>query len=112
MPPGETRKYGISGAALAHEAGVRIVPVAHNTGDLWKKRSFVKRPGTVRFVIGPPVDATAQPPKETNRIVQAWVEDTMMDISRVYRDRYPDGLPPIVDGRYRQDDAGRETAAG
>ena len=27
MPPGETRKYGISGAALAEAAGASIVPV-------------------------------------------------------------------------------------
>lgn len=112
MPPGETRKYGISGAALAREAGVRIVPVAHNTGDFWKKRSFVKKPGTVHFVIGPPVDASAQPPKETNRIVQQWVENEMLKISRVYREKYPDGLPPLVDGRYPQGGAACDTQTG
>ncbi len=110
MPPGETRKYGISGAALAHEAGVKVVPVAHNTADFWQKRSFVKRPGTVRFVIGPPVDASMQPPKETNRIVQRWVENKMMEISRVYQETHPQGLPPLVDGAYPpQSDAGRSS---
>lgn len=85
MPPGETRKYGVSGAALAQSAGVRIVPVAHNAGDLWQRRSFLKRPGTVRFVIGPPIDASAQAPKETNAIVQAWIEDKMREISIHYQ---------------------------
>ncbi|MEE4161184.1 MAG: lysophospholipid acyltransferase family protein [Woeseiaceae bacterium] len=85
MPPGATRKYGVSGAALAQSAGVRIVPVAHNAGDLWQRRSFLKRPGTVRFVIGPPIDASAQAPKETNAIVQAWIEDKMREISVHYR---------------------------
>lgn len=112
MPPGETRKYGISGAALAKEAGARIVPVAHNTGDLWRKHSFVKKPGTVRFVIGPPVDATAQSPKETNRIVQRWVENKMMDISIVYQEMYPHGRPPLVDGRYQREDGAGDTAGG
>lgn len=87
MPPGETRKYGISGAALAEAAGAKIVPVAHNAGDLWRRRGFTKRPGTVRFVIGPPIDASAQPPKETNLLVQDWVERTMNEISTVYRDK-------------------------
>lgn len=87
MPPGETRKYGVSGAALAAEAGVKIVPVAHNAGDLWRRRGFTKRPGTVRFVIGPPVDASTQTPKETNLIVQNWIETTMGEISQVYRDK-------------------------
>ena len=85
MAPGETRRYGISGAALARDAQVPIVPVAHNAGDLWTRRSFFKHPGTVRFCIGPPVDATAQDPKETNLIVQEWVEGKMREISRAYK---------------------------
>ena len=87
MPPGETRKYGISGAALAEAAGARIVPVAHNAGDLWQRRGFIKRPGTVRFVIGPPIDASTQTPKETNLLVQDWIEATMHEISAVYRQK-------------------------
>ena len=87
MPPGETRKYGISGAALAHDAGVQVVPVAHNAGDLWRRRGFTKRPGTVRFVIGPPVDASRQSPKETNLIVQDWIETKMGEISQVYSEK-------------------------
>lgn len=82
--PGETRKYGISGAALAEKAGVKIVPVAHNAGDLWRRREFTKRAGTVRFVIGPPIDATTQSPKETNAIVRDWIETKMREISTAY----------------------------
>jgi 1-acyl-sn-glycerol-3-phosphate acyltransferase len=85
MAPGQTRKYGISGAALAREARVPIVPVAHNAGDLWQRRSFVKRPGTVRFVIGPPVDPTVREPRDTNLLVQDWIETTMREISTVYQ---------------------------
>jgi len=87
MPPGETRKYGISGAALAREADVPIVPVAHNAGDIWSRRSFTKRPGTVRFVIGPPIDASTQSPKETNLLVQEWIEGKMLEISSVYQQK-------------------------
>ncbi len=97
MPPGETRKYGVSGAALAQAAGVRIVPVAHNAGDLWLRRGFTKRPGTARFVIGPPIDATTQPPKETNLIVQAWIEGTMQDISTHYRSKGSEAGEPTTD---------------
>ena len=85
--PGETRKYGISGAALAKDAGAPIVPVAHNAGDFWRRREFTKRPGTVRFCIGPPIDATTQSPKETNRIVQEWIESKMHEISSAYQSR-------------------------
>jgi 1-acyl-sn-glycerol-3-phosphate acyltransferase len=87
VPRGETRKYGISGAALAQAAGVPIVPVAQNAGDVWRRHEFFSmRPGTVRFVIGPPIDASAQSPKETNMIVQEWIEGKMREISSGYRD--------------------------
>ena len=84
VAPGTTKKYGISGAALAEETGVPIVPVAHNAGDLWPRRSLLKRPGLIRFCIGPPIDATTQSPKETNLIVQEWIEGKMAEISDGY----------------------------
>ena len=88
MPPGETRKYGSSGAALAREAGVKILPVAHNAGDLWQRRSFTKRPGTIKVRIGPLIDPAGLPPKETNLIVQEWIETQMHEISPAYKDKY------------------------
>lgn len=84
MPPGETRRYGISGAALAAEVGCPVVPVAHNAGDFWPRRGFLKRPGTVRFCIGPPIDPTLQEPEQTNAIAQAWIEERMVEISSLY----------------------------
>jgi len=86
MPPGETRRYGVSGAALAEAVGCKVVPIAHNAGDFWPKRTLRKYPGKIRFCIGPPIDARQQPPKETNRIAQAWIETKMAEISCLYRD--------------------------
>ncbi len=85
MPAGETRRYGTSGAALAKAADVKIVPVAHNAGDFWPRRGFMKQAGTVRFVIGPPIDAQGRPPQETSLMVQDWVESTMHEISAAYQ---------------------------
>lgn len=87
MPPGETRRYGVSGAALAQEANVMIVPVAHNAGDLWPRLVFTKRPGTVRFCIGPPISAQGRTPKETNLVVQEWIENKMLEISTTYQEK-------------------------
>ena len=86
MPPGETRRYGVSGAALAREAGVRIVPVAHNAGDLWPRRGLRKKPGLIRFCIGPSIDPGDMSPKETNLVVQEWIENKMREISPGYGD--------------------------
>jgi 1-acyl-sn-glycerol-3-phosphate acyltransferase len=93
MPPGETRKYGISGAALAREANVKILPVAHNAGDVWGKLSMVRKSGVVRVRVGPLIDASELPPKETNLVVQKWIETQMHEISDSYKDKYSQPSP-------------------
>jgi len=40
----------------------------------------VKRPGRVRVVIGPPVEAAGRDPRTLNAEVQAWIEGTMRDL--------------------------------
>jgi 1-acyl-sn-glycerol-3-phosphate acyltransferase len=93
MPAGETRKYGISGAALAREANVKILPVAHNAGDFWGKLSRVRRTGVIRVRVGPPIDASVLPPKETNLVVQQWIETQMHEISIEYQKKYVQPAP-------------------
>ena len=85
MPPGETRRYGISGAAVAAETGCPVVPVAHNAGDFWPKRGLRKYPGKIRFCIGPPIDPAGRTPKEINRLAQEWIESKMQEISVLYQ---------------------------
>ena len=89
MPPGQTKKYGVSGAALARDVQCPIVPVAHNAGDFWPRRGLKKRPGLIRFCIGPPIDPADRPPRETNLIVQDWIESRMREISADYEARTP-----------------------
>jgi 1-acyl-sn-glycerol-3-phosphate acyltransferase len=85
MPPGETRRYGVSGAAVAAETGCPVVPVAHNAGDFWPKRGLRKYPGKIRFCIGPPIDPAGRTPKEINRLAQEWIESKMQEISVLYQ---------------------------
>jgi 1-acyl-sn-glycerol-3-phosphate acyltransferase len=74
MPPGQTRRYGISGALLATQVGCKVVPVAHNAGYFWPRRGLYKKPGTIRVVIGPPIEAAGRDPREVNAEAQAWIE--------------------------------------
>ena len=74
MPPGETRKYGVSGALLALETGKLIVPVAHDAGYYWPRRGLYKKPGTIRVVIGPPIQTSGRDPREINAEAQSWIE--------------------------------------
>lgn len=74
VAPGESRKYGISGALLASRAGCKIVPVAHDAGYYWPRRGWVKKPGVIRVRIGPPIDASGRDPRELNEEIRAWIE--------------------------------------
>jgi 1-acyl-sn-glycerol-3-phosphate acyltransferase len=80
VPAGETRRYGMSGALLAAAAGVPIVPVAHNAGDYWPRRGWLKRPGRIRVVIGPPIATAGVDPRALNEQTQRWIEATLNEI--------------------------------
>ena len=80
VAPGQTRKYGISGALLACETGAPIVPIAHNSGYFWRRRGLLKKPGTIRVVIGPPIDPAGLTPREVNDRAQQWIEAKIAEI--------------------------------
>ena len=67
---GDKRKYGVSGAMLAVAAQKFIVPLSHNAGEFWVRRGILKKPGTVRVVIGEPIDATGKEPRRLNEQVR------------------------------------------
>lgn len=77
---GETRRYGVGGALLAARAGCQVVPIAHDAGYYWPRRGLMKRPGVIRVVIGPPIDAAGQEPRAINEQAQRWIEHTLQDI--------------------------------
>lgn len=87
VPAGETKRYGVSGAALAKEVGCPIVPVAHNAGDFWPRRGLRKKPGLIRFCIGPPQYVGDRTAKEANLEVQTWIETKMAEISSAYQQK-------------------------
>lgn len=77
MAPGTRRRYGIGGAALAAASGYPVVPVAHNAGSFWPRRGFLKRPGTIRVVIGPVIDSHGRSAEEIRHQAEEWIENTM-----------------------------------
>ena len=77
VPAGETRRYGLSGALLAEAAGLPVIPVAHNAGDFWPRRSWLKRPGVIRVLIGPPIPTAGVDARVVNERTQRWIEDAV-----------------------------------
>lgn len=75
--PGEKGKYHIGGAWLAAKTETTVVPVAHNAGKYWRKNAFVKYPGTIQVVIGPPIETAGLKPDAVNKQVESWIESAM-----------------------------------
>lgn len=71
---GETRKFGVSGALLAIASGRSVVPLSHNAGTFWARRGFLKKPGTIRVVIGEPIESAGKNPRELNEEVKQAIE--------------------------------------
>jgi len=80
--PGQKVRYKIGGAMLAAESGSPVVPVAHNSGEFWPKKQFLKKPGTIRLVIGPPIQTRDRKPDAILAEAEDWIESTMDKISR------------------------------
>ena len=84
MAPGATRRYGLSGALLAIDTNRKLVPVAHNAGDFWPRHSLLKSRGTIKLVVGPPIETAGRDAQEVNDLAKAWIDQTMHEISASY----------------------------
>jgi 1-acyl-sn-glycerol-3-phosphate acyltransferase len=82
VAPGERRRYRLGGALLAERTGVPVVPVAHDSGHYWRRRGFLKHPGTIRLVIGPSIATEGRSAAEINRLAEDWIERTVETIRR------------------------------
>lgn len=82
MAPGEKGKYGGSGGLLAHKSGYEITPIAHNAGNFWPRRGFIKQPGIIQIQIGPPIKTDGHRASELNKLAEEWIESTMLTINK------------------------------
>ena len=71
---GETRRYGISGALLAKGVDKPVLPVAHNAGYFWGRRSLIKKPGKITFSVGSQISTKGLTISEINEQAQEWIE--------------------------------------
>jgi 1-acyl-sn-glycerol-3-phosphate acyltransferase len=84
---GETRKFGVSGAMLSIASGKSVVPLSHNAGTFWPRRGFLKRPGTIRVVIGKPIEPGGKNPRELNQEVKLAIEAGLARIAAANSNR-------------------------
>jgi len=83
VPVGERGKFSRSGAALAVNAGLPVLPIAHNAGMFWPKAGWGKRPGTIQVVIGQPMFADSESPRaiaELNQRAEDWIHAQVSEL--------------------------------
>lgn len=83
MPVGQIGKFSRGGAALAVNAGLPVLPIAHNAGVFWPKLGWAKKPGTIDVVIGPPMYAEGEGARaiaELNQRAFQWVAQAQLDL--------------------------------
>ncbi|MFV1983416.1 MAG: lysophospholipid acyltransferase family protein [Thiohalomonadales bacterium] len=64
------------GAILAKSSGFNIIPMAHNAGKYWPKKGFLKKPGTIKVVIGKKILTKSLSVDEIIKQTQNWIEST------------------------------------
>ena len=55
IPGKQVGKFARSAANLAIKNNVDLIPIYHDSGLYWKNKKFIKFPGTVKVIIGAPV---------------------------------------------------------
>ncbi|WP_353571383.1 lysophospholipid acyltransferase family protein [Candidatus Albibeggiatoa sp. nov. BB20] len=78
--PKQSGRYTPSGGLLAAEAGVPVVPVAHNAGSFWRRKDIVKRSGVIQIRIGSVIDTKGKTAKEITKQAEVWIEETMQTL--------------------------------
>lgn len=81
VAPGRKGRYKIGGAVLAERSGYPIIPVAHNAGEYWPRRSFIKYPGTIQVRIGAPISSNGKSAQEILQEASGWIESSMAEIT-------------------------------
>jgi 1-acyl-sn-glycerol-3-phosphate acyltransferase len=78
--PGIRGRYHPGGAWLALKTGARVLPVAHNAGHCWPRRSWLKYPGLVTVSVGPALEGAAATADELMLRAEEWIENEMHEL--------------------------------
>ncbi len=73
VPPGQTKPFKLGGAIVSQQTGYSVLPIAHNAGEYWPRHSWIKWPGTIRVVIGKPIDPGDRKPEQIIEEVGNWI---------------------------------------
>lgn len=73
--PGTLGKFNHGGSMLACQAGVPVIAIAHNGGDCWPARSWLRFPGTITVRISAPFSSADKNAKALTQQVENWIHE-------------------------------------
>lgn len=79
--PGHYRRFKTGGARLAIATNTPVIPIAMNSGDLWPRKSFLKKPGMITVSIGPALLPEGEDPNTLTAKAEGWISQEMKTIS-------------------------------
>lgn len=92
-PPKHLGRYARSGATLAIQANVPVLPIAHNSGHFFINKQLIKYPGTVQVHIGPLISSEEKTAEGLTDEVRAWTEKSLKSIEET------EHMSSTVDGK-------------
>ena len=79
--PMEQKPFKVGGAIVSEKTGYAVLPIAHNAGEFWPRHSWIKWPGTIRVVIGEPIEPEGKKSDQIIGEVKQWITTTCDEIS-------------------------------
>lgn len=76
-PRGSFKPYRKGGVRLAISTQTDILPVAQNSGAIWPRKTFLKKPGLITLSIGPVISVAGKTEEQLQLEVEAWIEGEM-----------------------------------
>ena len=80
VPYGKMGRFKRGGSILSEYSGFPIIPVAHNAGKFWARKSPLKKAGTITVKIGPKISPENKSNKQINNEVVDWMKQAMKEI--------------------------------
>ncbi len=85
VPPGQRKSFSKSAAMIACKAGVPLIAVAHNAGEHWDPKNWIKMSGRLTMRISKPIPTTDRRANEVIAEAEEWIETQLAEISAVPR---------------------------
>ncbi|SFC31058.1 1-acyl-sn-glycerol-3-phosphate acyltransferase [Marinospirillum celere] len=91
VAPGSYKAFSKSAAMIACRSGTPLIPVAHNAGEHWHSKSWIKYSGELSVRVGKPLTTEGRRADEVTQEAQAWIETQLAEISAIPRPAREEG---------------------